>query len=46
MGNTARPEDVAVDADRTPVDPERVAGSPVPEPWDEDPDRWVGTEPL
>lgn len=36
--------DVAMDADRTPRDPERVAGPAKPDPWDEDPDRWRGTE--
>ncbi|MEJ3749141.1 hypothetical protein WEI85_38500 [Actinomycetes bacterium KLBMP 9797] len=37
--------DTAVDADRTPHDPELVAGAPKPDPWVEDPARWAGTEP-
>lgn len=37
--------EVAVDADRTPRDPELVAGPPKADPWDEDPRRWEGTEP-
>lgn len=39
-------DDVAVDADRTPRDPEQVAGAQKPDPWDEDPQRWAGTEPV
>lgn len=39
-------EDIAVDADRTPPDPRQVAGEQVPDPWDEDPERWDGTEPT
>jgi hypothetical protein len=38
--------EVAVDADRTPRDPEEVAGAAKPDPWEEDPDGWAGTEPV
>jgi hypothetical protein len=38
--------EIAVDADRTPPDPEEVAGAAKPDPWEEDPDGWAGTEPV
>jgi hypothetical protein len=37
---------VAVDADRTPGDPELVAGDYTPDPWETEPERWEGTEPV
>lgn len=37
--------EVAVDADRTPRNPEDVAGAEKPDPWVTDPNRWKGTEP-
>jgi hypothetical protein len=44
-GRLHPPHVVAVDADRAPKDPEEVAGAEKPDPWDEDPQRWAGTEP-
>lgn len=41
-----REQDYAVDADRTPRDPELVAGDPRPDPWETDPNRWADTEPV
>jgi hypothetical protein len=38
--------EIAVDADRAPIDPEEVAGEPKPDPWVEDPKRWADTEPV
>lgn len=38
--------EVAVDADRTPRDPQEVAGAAKLDPWEEDPRRWEGTEPI
>lgn len=38
--------DYAMDADRTPRDPEAAAGKYIADPWDAEPLRWVDTEPL
>ena len=45
-GRMYPPDRVAVDAGRTPTDPELVAGPLVADPWDAMPDRWAGTEPV